>query len=155
MPMPFPQPWTPSQPAQALNVSVGNVSAEAAILQRIPPQSLPLVLENANKLANKQLDLQDRQLARAAQATEKRRDRSHELLKGREERAERRWNKLFVLVIVLSLAVVVAAWVLYSDGHWQAATTLISAMLSFGAGFVAGKGYEHARENEAEEKEDP
>jgi hypothetical protein len=149
MTLPFAPPWLqPTQPpAQAVNLSIGSMSAEAAILQRLPPQALLTVLENGNKLALKQLENQDRQIATTVTLEDKHKQRLHDRAIARDRTHAGRWDKLYGLVIVLCVAVLFGSWQLYRDGHVEVAVGLIGTMLTFAAGFAAGKGYEQARQD--------
>lgn len=147
-------PWGGQPGGHAVSLMVGNMSTEAAILQRLPPEALPTVLENANRIADKQLDLQDKQLEREANAEEKQRERAHTLTLARETRDERRWYAQFGLVLLLTFAVVGIAIMLYHDGHDAAAGSLLLSALSFAGGFVAGKGYEQRQERAKAERKD-
>lgn len=151
-PLSFSPGWSPqSQPVQAVNLSVGGgVPPEVAILQKLPPEAVLKVLENSNQLATRQLELQDKSLERALLAEEKQKDRLHQRALAKDGTTESRWNKLFAMVCVLSTAVLFGAWLLYQDHHVELAVGLVGTLLSFAAGFAAGKGYEHQQEKNAE-----
>jgi len=136
------------QPVQAVNLSVGNVSAEVAILQKLPPEAVLKVLENGNQLANRQLELQDKSLERALQSEEKQKERLHQRAITRDQTNDLRWNKLFTMVSVICGTVILGAYLLYRDGHVDLAVGLVSSGLSFAAGFFTGKGYDHQQKRE-------
>ena len=139
-------------------MSVGALPAEAAFLQSLPPEAQLATIQSANSLSMRTLDLQERQIDNIfeiqkshLEAKERERQRTHELRLASAQTADGRWNKLLTFVVVICLFIFGAAGLLYRDGHWQAAASLISLAASFGAGFIAGKGYESKEKKAAEE----
>jgi len=119
----------PTAQAQALNVSFGNMSTAAAVLNSLPSDLQKQVLTDSNAFANRQLDAQDGQLKRAFDAEDKDKDREHS-----------KWRfKAAVLVVFMAIAVV-GVVALYIAGKDSAAEKLLTALISLVGGFALGWG---------------
>jgi hypothetical protein len=125
--------------AQALNVSVGNMPAAAAVLNSLPPDLQKQVLTDSTAFANRLLDAQDSQLKRTFDSEDKDKDREHS-----------KWRfKAAVLVVFLIIAAagVVA---LYAAGKDAAADKLLTALISLVGGFALGWGAKSQSESKTQ-----